>query len=424
MEINYSNHPCFDDSARHTHGRVHLPVAAKCNIQCNFCNRKFSCVSENRPGVTSTILTPMQALVYLNRVIRKLSNINVVGIAGPGDPFANPNETIGTFRLIRDLYPHPSLMLCVATNGLNVLPYVDELAELKVSHVTITINAVDPKIGADVYAWVRYNKRVYTGEEGALYLLENQLEAITRLKEKGILVKVNSIIIPGINDFHIEAIAEKVAKLKAYVLNCIPIYSVEKTPFYTIQPPSNKKVAEIRKKASKHIKQMNHCTRCRADAVGLLDEDTFLDEDINSDIMLPESEKITSTERPYIAVASMEGVLVNQHLGEADKLLIYKSENGTTVLVEKRDTPSPGGGIERWKQLGVMLKDCNSLLVNGIGINPEQVLTESGLKIFVLDGVIDEAVKRVMDGTDISHLIKRKKFVCGAECAGNSAGCG
>ena len=71
------------------------------------------------------------------------------------------------------------------------------LLNLKVSHVTITINAVDPKIGAKVYAWVRYNKRVYTGEEGAAYLLENQLEAITRLKEKGILVKVNSIIIPA-----------------------------------------------------------------------------------------------------------------------------------------------------------------------------------------------------------------------------------
>jgi nitrogen fixation protein NifB len=424
MEINYANHPCFDDTARHTHGRVHLPVAAKCNIQCNFCNRKFSCVSENRPGVTSTILTPMQALVYLNRVIRKLSNINVVGIAGPGDPFANPNETIGTFRLIRDLYPHPSLMLCVATNGLNVLPYVDELVELKVSHVTITINAVDPKIGADVYAWVRYNKRVYTGEEGAGYLLENQLEAITRLKEKGILVKVNSIIIPGVNDFHIEAIAEKVASLKADVLNCIPIYSVEKTPFYTIQPPSTKKVSDIRKKASKHIKQMNHCTRCRADAVGLLDEDTFLDEKINSDIMLPENEKVFTDERPYIAVASMEGVLVNQHLGEAEQLLIYKTDNGVTTLFEKRNTPLPGGGIERWKQLGSLLKDCNSLLVNGIGGNPEKVLTESGIKIFVLDGVIDEAVNRIFEGGDINHLVKRKKFVCGSECAGNSAGCG
>jgi nitrogen fixation protein NifB len=265
---------------------------------------------------------------------------------------------------------------------------------------------------------------VYTGEEGSAYLLENQLEAITRLKEKRILVKVNSIIIPGVNDFHIAAIAEKVAGLKADVLNCIPIYSVEKTPFYTIQPPSTERVKEIRGEASKHIKQMNHCTRCRADAVGLLGDDTFLDEEINSDIMMPENENTISKERPYVAVASMEGVLVNQHLGEAENLLIYKRENGITTLIEKRETPVPGSGIERWKQLGNLLKDCNSLLVNGIGGNPEKVLTESGVKIFVLDGVIDEAVNRIIEGGDINHLVKRKKFVCGAECAGNSAGCG
>ena len=125
MEINYANHPCFDDTARHTHGKVHLPVAAKCNIQCNFCNRKFSCVSEKQTWCNKYHINSYAGAYLFNRVMRKLSNINVVGIAGPGDPFANPNETIGTFRLIRDLYPHPSLVLCVASNGLNTLPYVD-----------------------------------------------------------------------------------------------------------------------------------------------------------------------------------------------------------------------------------------------------------------------------------------------------------
>ena len=33
----------------------------------------------------------------------------------------------------------PKMTLCVATNGLGVVPYVDEIADLKVSHVTITI---------------------------------------------------------------------------------------------------------------------------------------------------------------------------------------------------------------------------------------------------------------------------------------------
>ena len=71
-----------------------------------------------------------------------------MGIAGPGDPFANPDETLETLRRVRAKYPE--ILLCVATNGLNLPPYLDELAKLKVSHVSITVNAVDPQIGAKI----------------------------------------------------------------------------------------------------------------------------------------------------------------------------------------------------------------------------------------------------------------------------------
>ena len=34
-------HPCFNDEAHDSKGRIHLPVAPKCNIQCNFCEHKM-----------------------------------------------------------------------------------------------------------------------------------------------------------------------------------------------------------------------------------------------------------------------------------------------------------------------------------------------------------------------------------------------
>ena len=146
--IDFKNHPCFDKEAHKKFGRVHLPVAPRCNIQCNFCNRKYDCMNESRPGVTSTVLTPQQAIAYLRDVVAKRPEISVMGIAGPGDPFANPEETMETLRLTRKHFP--KMILCVATNGLNVAPYVDEMAELQVSHVTLTINAVDPVVGGGV----------------------------------------------------------------------------------------------------------------------------------------------------------------------------------------------------------------------------------------------------------------------------------
>ena len=69
--MNLLNHPCFNDKVRHTFGRVHLPVAPRCNIQCKFCNRKFDCINESRPGVTSGVLSPAQAMVYLDSVFEK-----------------------------------------------------------------------------------------------------------------------------------------------------------------------------------------------------------------------------------------------------------------------------------------------------------------------------------------------------------------
>jgi nitrogen fixation protein NifB len=125
MSTEFSNHPCFSAEARHRHGRVHLPVAPRCNMQCNFCNRKYDCLNESRPGVTSTVLTPEQALDYTRHVLHKRPETAVVGIAGPGDPFANPEETMETLRLVRSEFPR--IMLCVATNGLALAPYIDDL---------------------------------------------------------------------------------------------------------------------------------------------------------------------------------------------------------------------------------------------------------------------------------------------------------
>ena len=40
---------------------MHVAVAPACNIQCNYCNRKYDCANESRPGVVSETLTPDQA---------------------------------------------------------------------------------------------------------------------------------------------------------------------------------------------------------------------------------------------------------------------------------------------------------------------------------------------------------------------------
>ena len=73
------------------------------------------------------------------------------------------------------------------------------------------------------------------------------------------------------------------------------------------------------------------------------------------------------SDRPYVAVASLEGALVNQHLGEASRMLIYAEKAGRISLVETRPAPAPGGGNQRWSDLAAILCDCRAVLVHGGG---------------------------------------------------------
>src|SRR5208337_634993 len=267
----FSRHPCFNAEAKGSYGRVHLPVAPQCNIRCNYCNRKYDCVNESRPGVTSAVLTPLQASRYMEKILEREPRIAVAGIAGPGDPFANPEETIGTLRLIREKFPH--ILLCLSTNGLAIGAYLDELAEIGVSHVTITVNAVDPQIGQKIYGWVRDSKVIYRGIKGAELLLNRQIAAIEGLKSRKITVKVNTIVVPSVNGRHVEEVARTMAELGVDMLNCMPMYPNRDTPFEDLEEPCGEMIEKIRARAARHLPQMRHCTRCRADAVGLLGED-------------------------------------------------------------------------------------------------------------------------------------------------------
>ena len=443
MSSTWKDHPCFTPEARHTSARVHLPVAPRCNVQCRFCDRKFDCTNESRPGVTSRVLSPEDAVDYLARIRAKLPQLAVVGIAGPGDPFANAGETMETLRMVRSA--HPDLRLCVATNGLELPEYVNELADLQVSHVTVTVNAVDPAIGALVYAWVRDGKRSLSGEEGAGLLLERQLDGIARLKARGITVKINTLILPDINAHHIPAVAARMKALGVDIMNCMPLQLNDQAIARGWREPTAGETALAKGEAGKLLPQMNHCTHCRADAAGFLGQDQG--PELLADWVLgdktdaapeagsccsskpmkgcpSEPEQILDTTRPYIAVASREGFLVSAHLGEARSLRIYKLGTEGPELLEERLAPPPGGGMNRWAELAETLKDCRALAVNGVGESPRVTMEASGLRVFVLEGLISEALKALFVGREPGHLEKRRPFKCGESCAGAGNGCG
>ena len=225
-------------------------------------------------------------------------------------------------------------------------------------------------------------------------------------------------------------IAEKVSGLGADIMNLMPLVPVKGAAFENVPPPDTLTTARLRLQCGQLLPQMTHCARCRADAVGYIGENMTTEQHdalkhyANSSLNPAENDT-----RPCVAVATMEGALVNQHLGEAERFIVYERDAetpGNFRLKEIRPAPAPGDGDARWAELAGTLKDCRALLVSAAGPTPMKTLTQHGLKVIEMEGLIDEGLRAVFAGQPIPAGMKRRFTSCGAgiSCKGTGTGCG
>jgi nitrogen fixation protein NifB len=412
------NHPCYSEEAHHHYARMHVAVAPACNIQCNYCNRKYDCANESRPGVVSEKLTPEQAAKKVIAVASTIPQMTVLGIAGPGDPLANPAKTFKTFELISQTAP--DIKLCLSTNGLMLPDHIDTIASYKVDHVTITINMVDPEVGQHIYPWIFYKNKRYTGIDAARILSERQLLGLEMLTARGILCKVNSVMIPGVNDHHLVEVNRAVKSRGAFLHNIMPLISApEHGTVFGLngqRGPSAQELKALQDSCEGEMNMMRHCRQCRADAVGLLGEDRsaeFTTEKI--DVMevtydgatrkayqeLVEQErqaKVAAREEEQaqlaqmadtagismlIAVATKGGGRVNEHFGHATEFQIYEVDAGGAKFVgHRRVDLYCQGGFGEEDTLGTVIRainDCHAVFVAKIGGCPRDDLLKAGI---------------------------------------------
>ena len=418
------NHPCYSEGAHHHYARIHVAVAPACNIQCNYCNRKYDCSNESRPGVTSERLSPEESAKKVMFVGGEVQRLSVLGIAGPGDALANPEKTFKTFELVRE--KAPDLKLCLSTNGLELPKFVDEMVKYDIDHVTVTINSVDTtgEIGSQIYPWIFYNNKRYYGKEAAQILLERQLEGMKKCVENGILIKANSVLIPGINDKHLPEVAKKLKEIGVFLHNIMPIISEPEhgTKFGLDGVPSatDQQQMEVQEACGMDMKLMQHCRQCRADAVGLIGEDrgqeftkdtfanmTFDDLEIKYDLegrketqakieefrffldkanerVRKEKEDLSSDGQTILVAVTTAGEgMINQHFGSVKEFLIYEAGDRGIRFIHHRkvdyeycagpDGTNPIDGIVE------KLKDCKLILTAKIGGCPQDDLAKAGL---------------------------------------------
>ena len=410
-------HPCYSEQAHHHYARMHVAVAPACNIQCNYCNRKYDCANESRPGVVSERLTPEEAAQKVLAVAATLPQMTVVGIAGPGDPLANPAKTFKTFELISERAP--DIKLCLSTNGLALPKQIDAITKYKVDHVTITINCIDPAIGAEIYPSIFHDHRRITGVEASELLIENQLRGLEMLVERGVLCKINSVMIPGINDRHLVEVNRAVKARGAFLHNIMPVISAPEhgTVFGLAgqRGPTAAELKAVQDACEGGIRMMRHCRQCRADAIGLLGEDRSAEFPTRKVIALkinynPGSRKAyqvkaeeerkaieaakaaeaeTLAAKPadvkiLVAVATKGGGRVNEHFGHAKEFQIYElSSSGVKIVGHRRVDlycQDGFGDEDRLQKVIRAIQDCAAALVAKIGTPPKEKLKKAGIE--------------------------------------------
>ncbi|WP_316396824.1 nitrogenase cofactor biosynthesis protein NifB [Bradyrhizobium sp. 33ap4] len=411
------NHPCYSEEAHHHYARMHVAVAPACNIQCNYCNRKYDCANESRPGVASEKLTPEQAVKKVLAVAATIPQMTVLGIAGPGDPLANPEKTFKTFELVAKAAP--DIKLCLSTNGLSLPDYVDIIAKSKIDHVTITINTIDPEIGAKIYPWIFFDHRRHTGIDAARILTNRQLQGLEMLSERGILCKVNSVMIPHINDHHLVEVNKAVKSRGAFLHNIMPLISAPEYGtvfgFNGQRGPTALELRALQDACEGEINMMRHCRQCRADAVGLLGEDRSaefttdkvmkMDAEYDLDVRQAYRDQVederaakgkanneelaklageTSEISLLVAVATKGSGIINEHFGHAKEFQIYElSTSGTKFVGHRRVDVYCQGGYGEQDRLSTIIQginDCHAVFVAKIGGGPKGNLIKAGIE--------------------------------------------
>jgi len=428
IRLKVQEHPCYSEEAHHYFARMHAAVAPACNIQCNYCNRKYDCSNESRPGVVSELLTPEQAVKKTLAVAAAIPQMSVLGIAGPGDPLATAARTFATFRGLSE--KAPDIKLCVSTNGLMLPEYADELSRHNIEHVTITINCIDPDVGAKIYPWIFWKNRRVRGRDAAEILIAQQQKGLEMLVARGILVKVNSVLIPGINDQHLKEVSRIVKARGAFLHNVMPLIAEpEHGTFYGLigqRSPSPAELKDLQDACAGDMTMMRHCRQCRADAVGLLGEDRGAEftlakvaaMDIDHEAALARRRALrakvaaqleakrakvqasptqvvtlhrpikTAQGRPVLmAVASKGGDVVNQHFGHAREFLIYEASASGARLIGHRKTDlycsgeeTCGDGDSVLTRTLRALDGCATVLCAKIGIEPWKQLEAAGIR--------------------------------------------
>ncbi|MFN3398351.1 MAG: NifB/NifX family molybdenum-iron cluster-binding protein [Sulfurimicrobium sp.] len=246
---------------------------------------------------------------------------------------------------------------------------------------------------------------------------DTRSDVLRVLTERGILCKINSVMIPGVNDKHLVEVNKAVKSRGAFLHNIMPLISeAEHGTWYGLngqRGPSPQELKKLQDDCEGEMNLMRHCRQCRADAVGLLGEDRsaeFTSEkvaemEVNYDAEARQAYQAfvekerqdqqaalqgelaglgSSEVQALVAVATKGSGRINQHFGHAGEFQIYElSAEGAKFVGHRRVDHYCEGGYGEEEVLETVISainDCAAVFVAKIGRCPKGDLEKAGIE--------------------------------------------
>jgi nitrogen fixation protein NifB len=343
------------------------------------------CSKRYRGSSTLTAaMPPTEAVAWLGELIKGGKEIRGVNLCGPGDALAAPVLLLATLDLLRQEYPQ--LVLELTTAGLGAAALAPALAERKLARINLQVEAVDTEISRKIYAWIRPGKKTMPLAEAAVVLHIEQEKAVAALTQAGLKVNIQTTVYAGINEQHLVAIAKKMVRLGASSMTLLPYQAAAGED--SLPNCDAALLAQVKQAVAVHLQLAEY-------SASLLTPPSSATAFAGT--LLPKPSK----ERPNVAVVSSSGMEVDLHLGQAEKILIYgpRSSDALPSLLAVRNAPAAGAGTSRWETLASeCLFDCFALLAAKAGKNPQNVLTEKGIKVLLAEDSIEGLVDILYGG--------------------------
>ena len=306
---------------------------------------------------------PIQALHWLDSLRQSGRRITGIHLCGPGDVLASWSSAAAFL----DMLQGTTCPLSITCLGLGGAEHTADLLNHKVSRVTLLVDTLQRETAEKLYSWIRPGKKTLPLAEGVAMLLDEQSLAVQTMVSAGLNVGIRTVIHQGINHTEISGIAKTMANLGAKSMEIVG----DERFVQAASPYLNAQTAPCEKPLSPSA-DIPSCSR--------------------------QNMPHPSTVRPNLAVASSNGMDVNLHLGQAQKLLIYgPRDDGLTCLLETRRAPG-NGVVDRWQVLAGILPDCFAVLASHAGETPRTELAQSGIELLLLDDQIEGVVDTLYGG--------------------------